>query len=123
MSTLLTEQHGTGKPLVSLTLAIADLQALHSSYMPFIKDGGLFVPTTQHLELHDEVVLQVRLVEEGKKLMIAGRVVWLSNGMGHRGTKPGVGIQFIGENRARVRQFLEELLGGLAKLPPLAPTY
>lgn len=123
MSTLRAEHKGAEKPLASLTLAIADLQALHSSYMPFIKDGGIFVPTTQHFELHDEVVLQVRLVEEGKKLMIAGRVVWLSKGMGHRSTKPGVGIQFIGENRARVRQFLEELLGELGKLPPAAPAY
>ncbi len=123
MSTSFAEHQGIGKALASLTLTVADLQSLHSSYMPFIKEGGIFVPTTQPFELHDEVVLQLRLVEESKKLTIAGRVVWLSSGMGHRGTKPGVGIQFMGENRTRIRQFIEELLGELLKQPPANPAY
>lgn len=123
MSTSLAEHQGAGRSLTSLTLTVADLQSLHSSYMPFIKEGGIFVPTAQHFELHDEVVLQLRLVHENKKLTIAGRVVWLSSGMGHRGTKPGVGVQFMGENRTRIRQFIEELLGDLLKSPSTNPAY
>jgi type IV pilus assembly protein PilZ len=107
----------------SLSVAIADKFALHASYMPFIKDGAIFVPTSQHFSLHDEVTLQLRLVEEGKKLLVPGRVVWISAGMGHRGTSAGIGLQFTGEHRVRIRQFVEDILGELAKQPASNPAY
>ncbi|MEN9500768.1 MAG: hypothetical protein RI964_53 [Pseudomonadota bacterium] len=112
-------QRNTGQ----LSMAISDKAALHACYMPFIKDGGIFVPTTERFGLHHEVVLQLRLVEEGKKLVISGRVVWISTGMGQRGTSPGVGLQFVGDHRLRVKQFIEEVLGDLLKQPPNNPAY
>lgn len=115
--------NGTERSTNSISVAIADKSALHASYMPFIKDGGIFVPTTQRFGLHDEVILQLRLVEEGKKLLIPGRVIWISTGMGHRGTSPGIGLQFTGEHRARIKQFLEEILGELVKQPALNTAY
>ena len=106
-----------------LSMAISDKAALYACYMPFIKDGGIFVPTTERFGLHHEVVLQLRLVEESKKLVISGRVVWISTGMGQRGTSPGVGLQFTGDHRLRVKQFIEEVLGDLLKQPPNNPAY
>lgn len=111
-----------GKP-VSLSMAIAEKSALHACYMPFIKDGGIFVPTTDKFGLHDEVMLHLRLVEEGKKLVIPGRVVWISPGVGQRGTSPGVGLQFTGEHRIRVKQFIEDVLGELVKQTATNPSY
>lgn len=111
-----------GNP-ASLSMAIAEKSALHACYMPFIKDGGVFVPTTEKFTLHDEVVLHLRLVEDGKKLLIPGRVVWISPGVGQRGTSPGVGLQFTGEHRFRVKQFIEEMLGDLVKQPAANPAY
>lgn len=119
------QQHSSseeGKP-ASLSMAIAEKSSLHACFMPFIKDGGLFVPTTEKFSLHDEVVLHLRLVEDGKKLLIPGRVVWISPGVGHRGTSPGVGLQFTGDQRLRVKQFIEEILGDLAKQPSATPSY
>ncbi len=107
----------------SLSMAIAEKSALHACYMPFIKDGGLFVPTTEKFTLHQDVVLHLRLVEDGKKLLIPGRVVWISPGVGQRGTSPGVGLQFTGEHRFRVKQFIEETLGELVKQAPANPSY
>lgn len=106
-----------------LSMAISDKSALHACYMPFIKDGGIFVPTAEQFALHQEVILQLRLIAEGKKLLIHGRVVWISSGMGQRGTSPGVGIQFGGDHRLRVKQFIEELLGDLLKQAPNNPAY
>ena len=108
---------------VSLSMAIVEKSALQACYMPFIKDGCLFVPTTDKFSLHDEVVLHLRLVEDGKKLLIPGRVVWISPGVGQRGTSPGVGLQFMGEHRFRVKQFIEEMLGDLSKQPAANPAY
>ncbi|EIJ32964.1 PilZ domain-containing protein [Thiothrix nivea] len=111
-----------GRP-ASLSMAIAEKSALHACYMPFIKDGGIFVPTTDKFTLHDNVVLHLRLVEEGKKLLIPGRVVWISPGVGHRGASPGVGLQFTGEQRLRVKQFIEDVLGDLVRQVVLNPSY
>ena len=118
-----TQQSANKRGLNSLSMALADKQSLHANYMPFIKDGGIFVPTNERFELHDEVILQLRLIEEGKKLLIPGRVVWISSGMGQRGTSPGVGLQFTGEHRNRIRQFIEDVLGELAKQPAANPAY
>jgi type IV pilus assembly protein PilZ len=112
-----------GKPPASLSMAIAEKSALHACYMPFIKDGGIFVPTTDKFSLHDEVMLHLRLVEESKKLVIPGRVVWISPGVGQRGTSPGIGLQFTGDHRFRVKQFIEEILGDLAKQAATNPSY
>ena len=111
-----------GSP-ASLSMAIAEKAALHACYMPFIKDGGIFVPTTDKFALHDEIILHLRLVEDGKKLLIPGRVVWISPGVGQRGNSPGVGLQFTGEHRFRVKQFIEDLLGDMTKQAPLTPAY
>ena len=111
-----------GSP-ASLSMAIAEKSALHACYMPFIKDGGIFVPTTDKFALHDEIILHLRLVDDGKKLLIPGRVVWISPGVGQRGNSPGVGLQFTGEHRFRVKQFIEDLLGDMTKQAPLTPAY
>lgn len=116
--------HGKGKSVGrNLSMSINDKQSLHASYMPFVKDGALFVPTNESFSLQDEVVLQLRLVYEGKKLLIPGRVVWIAQGKSQQGTVPGVGIQFVGEQRARIRQFLEDMLGDLLKQPVSNPQY
>ncbi|WP_051543471.1 PilZ domain-containing protein [Thiothrix lacustris] len=107
----------------SLSMAITEKSALHACYMPFIKDGGLFVPTTEKFMLHDDIILHLRLVEDGKKLLIPGRVVWIASGVGQRGTSPGIGLQFTGEHRIRVKQFIEEMLGDTLNQPAANPAY
>lgn len=118
-----TSEEPHKKSPTSLSMAIGEKTALQACYMPFIKDGGIFVPTTEKFKLHDEITLHLRLVEEGKKLLISGRVVWLSPGVGQRGGSPGVGLQFTGEHRFRIKQFLEEVLGDLAKQASPNPDY
>ena len=38
-----------------LTLTIKDKSALYLAYMPFVKNGGLFIPTNSNYRLGDEV--------------------------------------------------------------------
>ncbi|QTR49216.1 PilZ domain-containing protein [Candidatus Thiothrix anitrata] len=107
----------------NLSLTVTDKHSLHAAYMPFIKNGGIFVPTHERFSLHDDVVLQLRLIEEGKRLLIPGKVVWITGVKSQRGTPAGVGLQFTGEQQARIRQFLEEVMGDLVKQPAQNPTY
>lgn len=77
-----------------LTLAVKDKAALYSAYMPYIKNGGLFVQTPKRYFLGDEVFLLVTLPESSERLPIAGKVVWVTPA-GAQGNRPaGIGVQF-----------------------------
>ena len=66
-----------------LTLNIPDREALYAAYMPFIRHGGLFVPTTAEFALGDEVLLL--LTFEMQRYSISGKVAWINpKGAQHR---------------------------------------
>ena len=58
-----------------LSLTIRDKSALYASYMPFIKNGGLFIPTAKPYKIGDEVFMLLTLMDSKEKLPVAGRVV------------------------------------------------
>ena len=107
-----------------LQLEIQNKVFLHSHYMPFIKDGGIFIPTEQEFHFEQQVVMLLRFIDKGKKLPISGRVVWISPKSG-RGSSvtPGVGLQFAGDNRKDIQKAIEAYLGDLAKRPSLHQAY
>jgi len=87
-----------------ISIAIKDKQALYMSYMPFIKNGGLFVPTKNDYSLGDELFLLVKIMDEEDKINIAGKIVWLSP-KGALGNRPqGVGVQFTGDEAKKTAQ-------------------
>ena len=45
-----------------LTLTIKDKSALYLAYMPFVKNGGLFIPTSSNYRLGDEVFMLLNTV-------------------------------------------------------------
>ena len=49
-----------------LTLTIKDKSALYVAYMPFIKNGGLFIPTSKPYRLGDEVFILLTLMDHAK---------------------------------------------------------
>ena len=61
-----------------LTLTIKDKSALYLAYMPFVKNGGLFIPTNSNYRLGDEVFMLLNLMGEEEKLPVAGRVIWMT---------------------------------------------
>ena len=72
-----------------LSLTIKDKAVLYSAYMPFLENGGLFVPTNKGYHVGDEVFMLLTLMDEPEKIPIAGKVVWVtppgSPGQPHRG--------------------------------------
>ncbi len=77
-----------------LSLSIKDRQALYKSYMPFVSGGGLFVPSTKHFSLGDEVFLLLTVMEFEERLPIPGRVVWITPPGSQGNRRPGIGVQF-----------------------------
>lgn len=97
-----------------INFEIADQAALRAAYMPFITNGGLFIPRRQcqhACTLGDEVFLLLRLVEQGERLPIAGKVVWITPDQAQGPHPPGFGIQFSSRDGGVTQQKLESLLG------------
>ncbi len=113
-------------PAVSdlLQLSIRDKIALHSHYMPFIRHGGIFIPTDRVYRFGETIGMVLRFLDRGKKLVITGKVVWVSpQGSSHSSHNPGVGLQFVGSTQGDVQKAIEAYLGDLAKRPALHQAY
>jgi type IV pilus assembly protein PilZ len=61
-----------------LSLTIKDKAVLYAAYMPFIKNGGLFIPTSKSYKLGDELFMLLNLMDEGEKIPVAGKVAWIT---------------------------------------------
>ena len=103
-----------GRPAI-LSLAIKEKAALYAAYMPYLKNGGIFVPTNRPYKLGDEVYLILTLMDDPTKYAVAGRVVWISP-PGGTARMPGIGVHFPGdETGIAVRRSIEDLLGAALK--------
>lgn len=99
-----------------LTLTIKDKSALYLAYMPFIENGGLFIPTNSTYRLGDEVFMLLNLMSESEKLPVAGQVVWLTPKGAQGKRTAGIGVQFSqqdgGNTQRKIENYLAGALGG-----------
>lgn len=95
-----------------LSLSIKDKGALYAAYMPFVKNGGLFIPTNKNYNLGDEVFMLLTLMEEAEKLPVAGKIIWITpkGAQGSRAT--GIGVQFSDQDNGNARNKIETYLAG-----------
>lgn len=93
-----------------LSYTIKDPIELNLSYMPFIKHGGLFIPTDKTCVLGDRVMIDLLLPGKKESLRIDGKVIWITpkNALHH--VAAGIGIQFIDANEPAVRNQIEACL-------------
>jgi len=111
---------GAPRPAV-LSLSIKEKAALYAAYMPYLKNGGIFVPTTRPYQLGDDVYLILTLLEDPTRLPVAGKVVWVSPAGGSNKT-PGIGVHFpADESGMMARKRIEDALG--AALKSARPTH
>lgn len=92
-----------------LSVTFEDAKVLQAAYMPFIKNGGLFIPTTERFDLGDEVFVMLRLPGDGSGIPLAGRVVWITPEGAQGGREAGIGVQ-LNERDNLARQCIEEHL-------------
>ena len=95
-----------------LSLTIKDKAVLYSAYMPFLENGGLFVPTNKAYALGDEVFMLLTLMDEAEKVPIAGKVVWVTPRGAQGNRTAGIGVQFS-EQDAAANAKIENHLAGL----------
>lgn len=97
-----------------LSLTIKDKSVLYAAFMPFIKNGGLFIQTNKSYKLGDEVFMLLNLMDEPEKIPVAGKVVWITPKGAQGSRAAGIGVQFNeGDNTARNK--IETYLAGALK--------
>jgi type IV pilus assembly protein PilZ len=98
-----------------LSLSIKDKSSLYASYMPFVTNGGLFIPTNKSYHLGDEVFMLLTLMNDGDRLPVAGKIIWMTppGANGNRAT--GVGVQFSPQDNGATRSKIETHLAGALK--------
>ena len=95
-----------------LSLAIKEKAALYAAYMPFLKHGGMFVPSNKAYKLGDEIYLILALMDDPNKYPIAGKVAWITPAGANNNKAQGIGVHFPDDetgHRAKLR--IEEILG------------
>jgi len=105
--------NGTKQGILALT--IKDKSALYAAYMPFIKNGGLFIPTPKPYRLGDEVFMLLTLMDEKEKLPVAGRIVWITPKGAQGQRSAGIGVQFSELDKGQTRNKIETYLAAALK--------
>ncbi|HDY97134.1 MAG TPA: pilus assembly protein PilZ [Pseudomonas sabulinigri] len=97
-----------------LSLTIKDKSVLYAAYMPFVKHGGLFIPTNKNYRLGDEVFMLLNLMEEAEKIPVAGKVIWVTPKGAQGNRAAGIGVQFSDQDNT-ARSKIETYLAGALK--------
>lgn len=104
-----------------LTCHIENIEMLYASYLSFVSNGALFVPSNDAQQLGNEVFIAITLPNSSERLPMNGKVVWINAKM--QGGRPaGFAVQ-IGTDIAgqRIKNEVERLLAG--KIDGLQSTY
>lgn len=96
-----------------LSLTIRDKAVLYAAYMPFVENGGLFIPTNKSYNLGDEVFMLLSLMDEAEKIPVAGKVVWVTPKGAQGNRAAGIGVQFSGEDDIASNKIETYLAGSL----------
>lgn len=96
-----------------LSFVIKDKMALYAAFMPFVNNGGLFMPTSKKYQIGDEIFLLLRLLEEPERIPVAGKVVWVTPAGAEGNRAVGIGIQFSDQDNGAARRKIEDYLAGM----------
>ncbi len=102
---------GGARPGV-LSLNIREKAALYAAYMPFLKGGGIFIPTARQYTLGEEVFMLLSLMDDPNRIAVQGKVVWITPEGVQGNRTQGIGVQFTNdETGANAKATIERILG------------
>jgi type IV pilus assembly protein PilZ len=105
-----------------LSLSIKDKASLYASYMPYVKNGGLFIPTAKQYKLGDEVFMLLTLMEDSERLPVAGKIIWISPSGSKGNRAAGIGVQLSPQDKGQTRSKIETHLAGAMKADRITHT-
>ena len=95
-----------------ISFSITDRGALYSSYMAFVQNGGVFVPTARNYELGDQVFMLLKFMDDPALVPVTGSVIWVTPAGAQGNKRPGIGVQFSEYDRGATKSSIETHLGG-----------
>ena len=94
-----------------LSLNIREKAALYAAYMPFLKGGGIFIPTSRQYNLGEEVFMLLSLMDDPNRIAVQGTVVWITPEGVQGNRTQGIGVQFTqDETGASAKATIEKIL-------------
>jgi type IV pilus assembly protein PilZ len=95
-----------------LSLKNSERAALYAAYMPFLRGGGIFIPTSRAYALGEEVFMLLSLMDDPNRIAVQGKVVWITPEGVQGNRTQGIGVQFTqDETGAGARETIERILG------------
>ncbi len=102
---------GVARPSM-LSLNIKEKSALYAAFMPHLRNGGIFIPTSRNYRLGDQVYMLLSLMDDPAKLPVAGTVAWVTPPGAQGNKQQGIGVQFSADESGQsARRKIENLLG------------
>lgn len=95
---------------------------LYLAYMPFVKNGGLFIRTKRNYTLGQRIILSIKLFNEQEEHIVEGGVIWITPKGAQNNKQPGVGIQFLSENSRFISNKIDTYLAAMLKSTQLTDT-
>lgn len=93
-----------------LKLNFNDRSRLYMAYMPYVKGGGLFIPTQDEYAMGEEVFVMVTLPEAPAPKGVAANVVWITpKGAANPRTR-GIGVQISSQDHGALNREIEAIL-------------
>ena len=83
-----------------LALKITDQNMLYHAFMPYLENGGLFIPTNKVYELGEEVFIVLNLMNEPDKIPVAGTIAWITPKGAQGNQATGIGVHFSDDDGA-----------------------
>ncbi|MGL6036999.1 MAG: PilZ domain-containing protein [Legionella sp.] len=99
-----------------------NVNTLYLAYMPFVKNGGLFIRTKHSYSLGQQLNLSIKLFNEVEEYIVEGAVVWITPKGAQNNKQPGVGVQFLSENSRFVSNKIDTYLASMLKSAQLTDT-
>jgi type IV pilus assembly protein PilZ len=95
------------------SLVIRSKSALYAAWIPLLRGGGLFVPSTREHKLGEEVLVLLSLLDDSAKIPIQGHVAWVNPAHAANNRPPGFGVQLQDNETGReIKKKIEGLLAG-----------
>lgn len=95
--------------MIPLNVEFHSERDLYLAFMPFLKEGGIFVRTPRQYDLGDEVELHILLPDALEDSIVHGEVTWLTPAGAQNGTPPGIGVTFV-QDPSKIRHQIEQIL-------------
>jgi len=91
-----------------IAFSITDRGALYSSFMQYVNNGGVFVPTSRSYDIGDRVFVLLKLMDDATPYAVETEVVWITP-PGAQGNKtPGIGVRFSEDDKGAAKNAIEQ---------------